>query len=195
MTSNELTEQEIQQVTDHINKAKRNAARDRAILHLSLKAGMRTTHIANLKVGDVLTNDGVIKDLIQVENQMVLFNSQVRSDIESYLKERFNRTPTNIALLNAQLSGHIFNLHLFTNQKRGYFNHWTLPAYLRTLYIKAGVKNKSGASARATYIKKISKSGLSINQMTQLTGVPPDTIARLITSDNEISERDVIEKM
>jgi integrase/recombinase XerD len=195
MTSNTFNDKEIEQVMDYIDNSQRNSLRDRAIVHLSLKAGMRNGDIANLKVGDVINDQGVIRDIIEVDRQVVLFNSQVKTDLANYLEERFHRSLDDIPHLNHQLSGHIYNLHLFANRKRGYFDHWTLPAYLRNLYIRAGMKNKSGASARATYIKKISKSGLSLNQMTRLTGVPPDTIARLITSNTEINEREVIEQM
>lgn len=195
MTSNTFNDKEIEQVMTYIDNSQRNSLRDRAIVHLSLKAGMRNGDIANLKVGDVINDQGVIRDIIEVYRQVVLFNSQVKTDLAHYLEERFHRSLDEIPHLNNQLSGHIYNLHLFTNRKRGYFSHWTLPAYLRNLYIRAGLTNKSGASARATYISKISKSGLSMNQMTRLTGVPPDTIARLITSNTEINEREVIEQM
>lgn len=190
-----FNETEITQVMDYIDNSNKNALRDRAIVNLSLKAGMKNTDIANLKVGDVINEQGVIRDIIEIDRQMVILNSQVRTDIANYLEQRFNRSLRDIPHLNDLMSGHIYSLHLFANRKRGYFDHWTLPAYLRHLFIRAGLKNKTGTSARATYVTKISKSGLSLDQMTRLTGSTPEVIARLITANNNINEREVIEKM
>lgn len=191
----ELTEQDIQKIMDYIDHNQNNSLRDRAIVNLSLKAGLRTTHIANLKVGDVLTDEGEIKDELRGGNQVVFLNQQVRDDIANYLEHRFNRPLVDISRLNQMFSNHLYPLHLFENRKRGYFDRHTLPAYIRSVYLRAGVKNTTGSSARATYIRKLASSGLSLDQMAKLSGLGVERIAQLVMNPTTHNERAVIDQM
>lgn len=195
MRTNELTDKDIETVMDYIDNNGKNSLRDRAIVNLSLKAGLRTTYIAELKIADVLDETGHIRDELAIGNQVVFLNKQVRDDLANYLEHRFDRSLESIVLLNRMFSNHLYPLHLFENRKRGYFDRNTLPAYIRSIYLRAGVKNISGSSARATYIRKLAASGLSLAQMSKLSGFSVERIAQLVLSPTTTNERAVIEQM
>ena len=195
MRTNQLTDKDIETVMNYIDNNGKNSLRDRAIVNLSLKAGLRTTYIADLKIADVLDETGQIRDELAIGNQVVFLNKQVRDDLANYLEHRFDRSLKSIVLLNTMFSNHLYPLHLFENRKRGYFDRNTLPAYIRSIYLRAGVKNISGSSARATYIRKLAESGLSLAQMSKLSGFSVERIAQLVLSPTTTNERAVIEQM
>ena len=188
----ELTNEEIQTLMTYVETT-RHSTRDKLILTLSIKAGMKTTDIANLKVSDVLTDLCEVKHEVKLGKRNVLLNSEVRRNIESYLTLRFRRSLEDIAHLNKMYDGHLMSLHLIANQKRGHFDLWTLPSYITKMYRAAGI-NTSAASGRFTYIKRLTKSGLGLAQVTALSGVTPMTMARYVDK-SDVDVREVLEQM
>jgi integrase len=189
---NELTNEDITKVMDKA-KTTRNPERDQLIMALSIKAGMKTSHIASLKINDIITDKGTIREQVTIKERTVLLNTEVRRLAESYLTARFSRSLKDIVHLNETLNGHIFQLHLLYNQKRGFFDEWTLPTVIATLYRTAGVKTRPSAG-RSTYIRRLVKSGLSVSQMSELSGVRAETMARYLDRE-ERDVRDIIEQM
>jgi len=129
-----------------------------------------------------------------IGKRTVLLNTEVREYIKGYLMSRFGGSTQDIAINNRRCDHRIYSLHLIVNQKRGYFDAWTLPCYLTKLYRSAGV-NKTAASGRQTYIKKLTESGLAVPQMVRLSGVTAETITRYLMDRDDVSERAVIEGM
>lgn len=183
----ELTNEDITRVMEYA-KTTRYAKRDQLIMALSIKAGMNTAHIANLKVSDMLDDKGQIKTEMAIGERVVLLNTEVRRLAEAYLTERFSRSLSDIVHLDNLMTGGISHLHLIFNQKRGYFDEWTLPSVMSALYKAAGVKT-TPASGRTTYIRRLAKSGLSMNQLTQLSGLNAEAVARYLDQE----KRDVTE--
>lgn len=190
----ELTNEDIERVMDYAKKTK-NAERDQLIMALSIKTGMTTTDIAQLKISDVVDCEKrEIKMEMTIGKRVVLLNTEVRRLAESYLTVRFSRSLVNIVHLNTLMSDGIFKLHLLENQKRGYFDEWTLPTVISGIYRAAGLKNTTPACGRTTYIRRLAKQGLPISQMTELTGLKADAVARYLDHEKR-DVSDIIEMM
>lgn len=190
---NELTNEDIENVMVYAKKTN-NPERDQLIMALSIKAGMTTTDISQLKIGDVIDDKAVIRKEMTIGKRVVLLNTEVRRLAAAYLTVRFSRSLPNIVHLDNLMSGGIFKLHLLCNRKRGYFDEWTLPTVISSLYKSAGITNKTPASGRTTYIRKLARSGLSIVQITTLTGLNADSVVRYLDQEKR-DVTDIIEMM
>ncbi|MBF0093884.1 MAG: site-specific integrase, partial [Alphaproteobacteria bacterium] len=146
-----------------------HAVRNTAILMMTFGLGLRIGEVASLRVGDVLGNDGELREVFNItkarsktnqNREVYLTNPKVRRAVMAYLDERRRQGDT--------LSP---GSHLFQSQKGGGFTANSLQQTVKRLFRKAGlpdsVKSHSGRRGFAT---KLIASGVDIKSVSVLMG-------------------------
>lgn len=139
--------------------------RNKTILFLSFKCGLRSKEIASLRVSDVADTDGVIKDELQLlkaytkgeKHRMIpLTNPKVRKVLQEWVDYRKNEGGT----------------YLFRSQKGSHFTANTMVKLIKNLFDKAGkgFEDCSSHSGRRTLITKLVNNGISLNKVKVIAG-------------------------
>lgn len=141
-----------------------NANRNRVVMMLSHFLGLRAKELAALKIGDVIDQNGNLKDTIRlmaaytkgsVYREVFLVDPQAREYLLHYLtKER---------LIN------LMDSPLLLSQKGGEFSANTMQRMIGNLYKKAGIKGSSH-SGRRTFATRLIRKNVDIYSIQQLMG-------------------------
>jgi len=142
----------------------RYPARDRAMIMVSFLSGMRVGEIASLKIGDVIENDGRIKNEVRLKPEQtkgkrartVMIGLKLQKELEDYINTLPN-TGANEPLFRAQNGG-------------GHFNHNALVQKFKAIYKMAGVDGASSHSGRRTFITDLANKGVSVRVLQSLAG-------------------------
>jgi integrase/recombinase XerD len=154
-----------------ITGVERHALRNIAILYSSFALGLRVGEIASLCVGDVMNDDGTIKDQFQImrvnsknrrNREVFLTNTKVRKALKAYLDDR--RQNCDIAMVSTS--------PLFRSQKGGAFTGHSLQMAMKTMFRKANlpetVSSHSGRRSFATNL--LNQQHVNIRTVQQLLG-------------------------
>ncbi|WP_031432177.1 tyrosine-type recombinase/integrase [Methylomarinum vadi] len=165
-----LTDTKFNQLIKHVENGN-HGLRNKAILFLSFKCGLRSKEIASLVLNDVLETDGTIKDELQLlqaytkgeKHRMVpLSNPKVRKVLQEWVDYR------------KENDGSLFNAGspLFRSQKGSFFTANTMVKLLKNLFDKAGrgFEDCSSHSGRRTLITKLVNQGISLNKVKVIAG-------------------------
>ncbi|HAT52872.1 MAG TPA: integrase [Betaproteobacteria bacterium] len=142
----------------------RHRERNRLIVLFSFLAGLRSLEIAALKVCDVISEPGEVKDTIYLKSfqtkgksdQQVVVSEALRKEIGQYIN-------TNPHLLNNREG------HLLRSQKtRQGFSSQTVQNLFRFLYQQAHIENASSHSGRRSFITNLSEKGVSVRVIQEL---------------------------
>jgi len=142
----------------------RHRERNRLIVLLSFLAGLRACEIAQLKVKDVISEAGEVKDTIYLKSfqtkgssdQQVIVSEALRKEIGQYI----NKHPR----LPANRAG-----HLLRSQKTcDGFSSQTIQNLFRFLYKQAHIENASSHSGRRFFITALSEKGVSVRVIQEL---------------------------
>lgn len=171
-----LNENQINQLNSFITKNSTSRKRDLLLISLSVKAGVKPAHLAEMKVSDVLdqTTGEVVREVKTGATRTPL-SDEVRQQVEDFLRSRFYQDPK--ALRNV-------SLHLFTNrEERGYFTDQSMATHLSSLLKRSGI-NGTSMALRNTFIHQMMTSGLNLTSMVKMTAIKhPTTVIRYLTSD------------
>lgn len=158
-----LTDREIKIVLATVSQD-RYAARNRAMVLMSTLAGMRVGEIAALRIGDVISNDGNIKEEVHLKPEQtkgnrgrtVILGQKLRKELGLYVKT---------------LRSHDMNKPLFfSQQKRSGFSANTLCQFFHELYKRTGVDGASSHSGRRSFITNLANKGVSVRVLMALAG-------------------------
>lgn len=138
-------------------------ARNRCAMQLSWLAGMRVGEIAALNVGDVVHEDGRVRDQIQLtalqtkgsKARTVLLNAQAKSELGVYLATL--RKPTAAAPLFLSRVGKRFSANSLCQ------------VFLR-IYDDAGLDRATSHSGRRTFITTLAHRGVNVRVLAELAG-------------------------
>ena len=178
-----LSDQELDRVLAAIAQG-RYADRNRAAIMLSHLAGMRVGEIANLRLSDVLDDEGRIRPHIVLrgaagrhgEARLVPVNSRLQQELERYVatfKARYDRP-------------------LLMTQKRTQFSAKTLCTLLSQLYAMAGIDGASSHSGPRWFISRLALSGVPTAVIMMLAGHKHiSTTQRYIEVNDELMRRAV----
>ncbi len=168
-----LNEKDMRKVLLYI-AAHKHAARNRAMFLTTCGSGMRVGEVAALRLCDVLTSEGKIRDAVNLKAEQtkgskgrtVLLSEKVQDEIHHYLSARFK--------LKDLLAVTMTDTHraLFTSQKnchRG-FSANTLAQHFHYLYKRAGVDGASSHSGRRGFITNLANKGVSVRILMELAG-------------------------
>jgi integrase/recombinase XerD len=168
-----LTEKEVRKVLLYL-ATKKHAIRNRAMFVVLNYTGMRVGELAALRLCDVLTKDGGIREEIYLSSSQtkgkkgrtVVLSDKAQDEIKAYLQFRFKLkdllavtyTDTNRALFASQ-----------KNCNRG-FSPSTLAQHFHYLYKNAKVDGASSHSGRRGFITNLANKGVSVRLLMELVG-------------------------
>jgi integrase/recombinase XerD len=143
---------------------RRHAVRDRAIVITSFLSGMRAHELASLRIGDVISDGGRIRDEIALDASQtkgtharrVFVNAKLKKELVSYIK--------------AVCAGGKPSDPLFRSQKRRSFNANTMCQLFLNIYAKCGIKGASSHSGRRTFITNMASKSVSVRVLAVLAG-------------------------
>jgi integrase/recombinase XerD len=168
-----LNEKEIRKVLLYI-AAHKHSARNRAMFLLTTNCGLRAKEVAALRLCDVLTVDGKIREefFLSAEKtkgskgRTIYLSQKIQEELHNYLSSRFKLTDL-LAVTYTDT-----NRALFASQKnanRG-FSPSTLAQHFHYLYKNAKVDGASSHSGRRGFITNLANKGVSVRLLMELVG-------------------------
>ena len=163
------------------------AQRNRAMLLITVAAGLRVSEVAGLTLGDVLDSAGAVRSEIYLAAQRVkhghartiYINSRLQQELADYIATRPNKDSS---------------LPLFPTHRgpRCRFSPNTLAQHFHWLYRNAGISGASSHSGRKTFLTNLASQGVSVFVLASLAGHKSiATTQRYITVNDEVKRRAV----
>ena len=157
-----LNERELQRLLDFV-KTTKSAARNRAILLLTHLAGMRIGEVAAVRVCDVLTSDGTVREEINLsaaqtkgnKSRSVLLNERMQTELATYIRT--------VRIRDAKQA-------LFATQRSAAFTSNSLTQVVNGIYKHAGFDGASSHSGRRGFLTNLAEKGVSVRVMMALAG-------------------------
>ena len=180
-----LTTAELEQVLRYISTRK-YAERNRAMLLMGFWAGLRVKEIAQLKMGDVLNDDGTIKSEIRLsaaqtkgnDGRTVFLPAKLKEELAVYMQTRHIKDPT---------------ITLFHTANRLSFTPNTLCQHFFWLYKKAGIAGASSHSGRRQFITTLANKGISVRILASLAGHKNIAVTQKYIDVNDEMKRAAVE--
>ena len=168
-----LNEREIKKCLLYIS-ARRHASRNRCQFLLTHQSGMRVGEVAALRICDVLTTDGQIKEEVRLSaeqtkgdhSRVVYLPTKLQQELKSYLLTRFKVKDLQ-PILVTDTSRALFATQ--KNNKRG-FSANTLAQYFHYLYKDVGIEGASSHSGRRGFLTSLASKGVSVRVLQELAG-------------------------
>jgi integrase/recombinase XerD len=190
-----LTEAQVKTVLRHVEHHGRYPDRDRVMVLLSLKAGLRAKEIAGLSWGMVTDVKGEVGDAIALPNsaskgkgggRTIPLNAELRAALVA-LKDRASRGSWGRDLVGPELPV------IHSERRRGY-SAAAVAVWFHRLYGDLGFSGASSHSGRRTFItkaaKKIVEAGGSLRDVQGLAGhASLATTQRYIQGDTEAKRK------
>ncbi|MBU3627710.1 site-specific integrase [Polynucleobacter sp. AP-Reno-20A-A9] len=180
-----LTTAELEQLLRYISSTT-YPERNRAMLLMGYWAGLRVKEIAQLKMGDVLNEDGTIKSEIRLSAQQtkgndgrtVFLPAKLKEELAVYLKTR-----------HITMS----DIPLFHTSKRLGWTPNTLCQHFFWLYKKAGIAGASSHSGRRQFITTLANKGISVRILASLAGHKSIAVTQKYIDVNDDMKRAAVE--
>jgi len=180
-----LTQAELDQVLRYAS-TKKYPERNRALILTSFLTGMRVAEIASLTMGDVLNQDGSIKNEIRLSAQQtkgghprtVFVSSKLKVELEPYLKTR-------------HIKEH--GIPFFHTGNRLGFTANGLCVWFYWLYRNAGISGASSHSGRRNFITTLANKGISVRVLASLAGHRSIAVTQKYIDVNDDMKRNAVE--
>ena len=155
-----LTERDIKTLLAYCS-TRRYAQRDRAIVLVSHLAGLRAKEIAALTIGDVLADDGTIREEFTLTPQQTKGSKSRRVFLCAKLRKE-------LAVYVKTLGKQKHDTHLFTTQKSHAFSANTLCQLMIEIYRNCGISGATSHSGRRTFITNLAAKGVGVRVLAEL---------------------------
>jgi len=180
-----VTQAELDQVLRYVS-TKRYAKRDRCLLLTSFWSGMRVGEISQLKMRDVVNEDGTIKSEIRLSAQqtkgntarVVFIPNKLKTEIADYLTSRVLRNP---------------EIPLFHTDDRLGFTPNSLCQWFFWTFRRAGIFGASSHSGRKTFFTSLANRGISIHILASLAGHKSIAVTHRYLIANDDMKRNAVE--
>lgn len=181
-----LTPAELQQVLAYIS-TQSNAARNRAMMMMTVAAGLRVSEVAGLTLGDVLDSTGAVRSEVHLaahrvkhgHARTIFINSRLQQELADYISTRTHQDPS-------------FPLFPSYRGPRRHFSANTLAGHFYWLYRKAGVTGASSHSGRKTFITSLAGQGVNVFVLAKLAGHRDiKTTMRYVTTGDDVLRKAV----
>ena len=157
-----LTPKELRRALDSI-ASNPHSARNRLMVLMTHWAGMRVGEVAALRIQDVRTPDGSVKQEIRLDAaqtkgkhaRVVFVSDRLRKEIGPYLKQIEVKNDTR---------------PLFSTQKRAAFSANTLCQTMNAIYKRAGIEGATSHSGRRSFITTLASKGIGVRVLAALAG-------------------------
>jgi integrase/recombinase XerC len=163
-----LRPRELQRLLDHVSHS-RHPERDRVIVLLSFKAGLRAMEVANLRWSMILTGTGELADTISLTNKAskgtggwrtIPLHTELRAALASLMAVRRDKVRPHLPVV-------------YSERADGYSAN-AVAVWFLTRFREIGVEGASSHSGRRTFItaaaKKITEAGGSLRDIQELAG-------------------------
>ena len=157
-----LNDRELQKLLEFVAKTK-HAKRNRVILLMTHLAGMRIGEVAAVRISDVLTSSGQVRDEIH------LSAAQTKGDR--------SRTVVLSERMQAELAAYTQTIRikdvkqpLFATQRSAGFTANSLTQVVNAIYKHAGFDGASSHSGRRGFLTNLAEKGVSVRVMMSLAG-------------------------
>lgn len=181
-----LTPAELQRVLAH-TETQPYAQRNRAMLMMTVAAGLRVSEVAGLTLGDVLdVTDAVRYEVYLAAHRVkhghartIFINTRLQQELTDYIATRKNLDRS---------------LPLFPTLRgpRRHFSPNTLAQHFYWLYRKAGVTGASSHSGRKTFLTSLASQGVSVFVLASLAGHRSiSTTQKYVTVNDDVKRRAV----
>jgi len=153
-----LSEKEIKVLKALIN-SEPHKERNMAIFMLGLKSGLRASEIANLRLSDILENDGELRESTNIKgkgskvSRIFLNNQDLRKALLAWLDVR---------------EDYIASDRLFYTQKRTAMRPQYVARIMYELMQRANIKEASSHSLRRTFANTLMDNGVNIRDIKEL---------------------------
>jgi integrase/recombinase XerD len=123
---------------------------------LSFYAGLRACEIAGLKVGDVYSEDGTVRNTLYLESEQTKGSEQQQVIVSKQLQKQ-------LAVYAKYYSAHTkqSTVPLFFSGKGGGFSAQTVVNLFSRFYCKAGLKGASSHSGRRQFLTELGDKGVN----------------------------------
>lgn len=157
-----LTSDEIKRVM-RIADTGKHGLRDRVVMSLSIRAGMRVGEIAALTIGDVRTIHGKATDVIHLakhqtkgnRSRRVFVSDDLRKLLDSYIAQSPDMSDDRPFIRSSRTGGH--------------FSSVSLSLRMKAIYLAAGIATSSHAGRR-TFATHKNELGIGMRTIQQLLG-------------------------
>jgi integrase/recombinase XerD len=181
-----LRPEDLKIVLAHV-ATRRHATRDRAIVLASFLSGMRAHELASLRLGDVISESGRLRDEINLEASQTKGNRARRVFINGKLKKEFG------SYIKAVCADCKPFDPLFRSQKRRSFNANTMCQLFLCIYASCGLKGASSHSGRRTFITNLANRSISIRVLAVLAGHSSISTTQRYVDVNDTQLRNAVE--
>ena len=180
-----LTQTEIDQVLRYAS-TRQYPERNRAIILTSFLTGMRVAEIASLKLGDIVNDDGAIKNEIKLSASQtkgghprtVFISSKLKAELESYLKTRHIKDST---------------IAFFHTDRKLKFTANGLCVWFFQLYKNVGICGGSSHSGRKFFITTLANKGIGVRILASLAGHRSIAVTQRYIEVNDEQKRNAVE--
>jgi integrase/recombinase XerD len=180
-----FTQAELDQVLRYVS-TKKYAIRDRAMILTSFWSGMRVGEIANLKMGDVLNDDGSIRNEVRLsaaqtkgdQGRLVFIPNKLCDEFAAYLKTR--------KITNADIP-------FFHTDNRLGFSPNGLCQWFFWAYKRAGINGASSHSGRRSFITNLANKGIGVRVLASLAGHKSIMVTQRYIDVNDDMKRNAVE--
>lgn len=185
-TAKSLTPTELQTVLAYIDTHS-YAQRNRAMMMMTVAAGLRVGEVAGLTLGDVLDSAGAVRSEVFLASERVkhghartiYLNTRLQQELADYIATR--------KLIDSSLP--LFPTH---RGPRRHFSPNTLSQYFYWLYRRAGVSNASSHSGRKTFLTSLAGQGINVFVLAKLAGhLDIKTTMRYVTTGDDVLRKAV----
>ena len=180
-----LTQAELDQVLRYVS-TKRYAKRDRCLILTSFWSGMRVGEIAQLKMGDVVNEDGTIKSEIRLSAQQTKGNAARVVFIPQKLKDEW------ASYLTTRKVQHL-DVPLFHTENRLGFSPNGLCQWFFWTYKRAGINGASSHSGRRSFITSLASKGIGVRVLASLAGHKSIMVTQQYIDVNDDMKRNAVE--
>jgi len=163
-----LRQRELQRLLDHVSHS-RHPERDRVIVLLSFKAGLRAGEISALNWSMLTNTSGELADAISLPNKAtkgknggrtIPLHSELRTALESLKANRGDKARPHLPVV-------------YSERADGYSAN-AIAVWFHTRYAELGIEGASSHSGRRSFItaaaRKISEAGGSLRDIMELAG-------------------------
>jgi len=187
MKAKTLSDKEYKVLLNRIDAGnKHHRLRNKTIIVLSYKLGLRAKELASLKVGDVFEN-GKVVDLLNLskeytkgdkQRELALTNKVVNESLSEWLESLMEEYPT---LFNATMP-------LFRTQKKSVFSAGRMAECIKMIYTNAGMEfdKCSSHSGRRTFITNLANKGIDLNSIRILAGHTSIATTQIYIDENPV---------
>lgn len=188
-----LTEAEFARVVS-VAKDSKHGARNVALLYVSFALGLRAKEMATLRVRDVVSDAGAIRQEVMLttahtkggkQRLVYLANKHARKSLADYLSvrsstERVKPPP---------------NAPLFRSGKGGAFTPNTMQMLFKRIFVAAGLPDASSHSGRRTFATSLIERGVDIKAVSTLMGHASVGMTARYVEDNPARLRRISEEV